>query len=181
MNSSRTAPSPRRVVFFSPALSEGALNAFGSGLECVRPASAYEAAAELLAGPVEALVVDLHLLRPCHVRLIEIANQAGAKVLGVGSLPAWATHGQLEGLRPLGREQLVRALGLLAGRSEVQAPSTEGSKQAQPSATGGSAWDRKTGQGGTYETQKAAQPKAASGPEPLLTAEELSALLGDVK
>jgi hypothetical protein len=152
------------VVIFSPAspaaLGEGALAWEGpeSVLECVQSASAYEAAAELLAGPVEALVIDLRILRPCHVRLIEIAGQAGAKVLGVGSLPPWAANGRLGGLRLVGWGELAQVLGSIAGAPLEQRPA----------------------QGGTYETQQAAKPKAPSGPEPLLTAEELSALLGDV-
>jgi hypothetical protein len=170
-------PSRRRVVILSSAPAplsapgEGALEGPGPVLEYVRPASAYEAAAELLAGPAEALVIDLRLLRPCHVRLIEIAGQVGAKVLGVGSLPAWATNGRLGGLRRVDPKELAQVLGTLAGDQAAR---------AQPTAPAGAPLDQQTVQDGTYKTQEAPQKKTAVSFEPLLTAEELSALLGDV-
>lgn len=46
--------------------------------------SGYEALAELLAGPVAALVVELSLLSPRHVRLLEVARSRRVEVLGLG-------------------------------------------------------------------------------------------------
>jgi hypothetical protein len=125
--------------------------------------SAYEAAAELLASPAAALVVDLRVLRPGHAGLIRIARQAGAELWGVGPLPAWASSDQLNGMRLLGRGQLAEALRKLGA---VAAPSAGG----QP-----------TGPQGTYEGSAAERQAPAGGKEPLLTVEELHALLGDVK
>jgi len=172
----RTMPSPRRVVFFAPCAApgeEGLGLGSGSGscsgikdlrpaLECVRVASAYEAAAELLAGPVEALVIELRLLRTCHLRLIEIARRAGAKVWGVGAAPPWVADGRLSGVQTTSRAELVRTLEALAGQGPAEAK--DGPPKAPPVVSG-------------VESRRAGMSEV----EPLLTAEELSALLGDAE
>lgn len=158
---------PRRAVVFAPcAPGQGLLEGLEPALGCVPTASAYEAAAELLAGPVAALVVDLRVLRPGHVRLIEMARKAGAELFGVGPLPAWASSDQLGGMRLVGRGQLADALRATAARSRP-AP-RPGAERPQPS-----------GQGGTYKAERTTPKAPAAGGEPLLTAEELNALLGD--
>lgn len=156
MTGRQTTPSPRRaVILASRAAVNAALEGRRPTLECVVVTSAYEACAELLVDAAAVLVIDLRLLRPCHVRLIQIARQAGTELLGVGPLPAWADSDQLGGVRLVGREQLAEALQTF----------TVGSSQ---------------GPHGTYEGQTA--PPTAAGPaaHPLLSAEELRALLGDV-
>lgn len=156
MTGRETTPSPRRaVIFTSHAVGRIAPAGPQANLECVVVASAYEACAELLADPAAVLVIDLRLLRPCHVRLIELARRAGAELLGVGPLPAWANSDQLGGLRLLGQGQLAEALQTLAG-------------------------DSSQGQHGTYEHQTGPRQDASAEPAPLLSAEELRALLGDV-
>jgi hypothetical protein len=166
MNGRRTMPSPRRVVFFAPCAAPGGeglgflTKSLGPALECVRAASAYEAAAELLAGPAEVLVVELRVLRPCHLRLLEIARRAGAKTWGVGPVPPWMTNGRLGGVQIMSRAELARALGTLAGQGQAEA---QGETPKTPPAVSG------------------VEPPVVSGAEPLLTAEELSALLGDVE
>jgi hypothetical protein len=156
---------PRRAVVLAPhPAGQGLWQGLSPGPGCAAVTSAYEAAAELLASPAAALVVDLRLLRPGHVGLIQIARKAGAELWGVGPLPAWASSEQLNGMRLLGRGQLVEALRKL------------GAVAAAPPAGG-----QPSGQRGTYEPSGPARQAPAAGGEPLLTAEELDALLGDVK
>jgi hypothetical protein len=154
---------PRRAVVFAPhPAGQGLLEGLDPTSTCAAVTSAYEAAAELLASPAAALVVDLRLLRPVHAGLIRIARKAGAELWGVGPLPAWASSDQLNGMRLLSRGQLAEALRKLAGGA---APPAGG----QPS-----------GQAGTYESSGPARQAPAAGSEPLLTTDELNALLGDV-
>ena len=139
MDGRETAPRPRRaVVFTSCTPGQGLLEGLEPARGWVPAASAYEAAAELLAGPAAVLVVDLRLLRPGHARLIEIARQAGAELLGVGPLPAWASSDQLGGMRLVGQGQLADALRA-AGAGE---PAASGPQGPPPG-----------GQAGTYEAQ----------------------------
>ena len=77
-----------------------------SRLECVVVGSAYEAAAELLAAPTVAMIVDLKLLTARHVRLLEIARQMGMEMLGVGTLCSAMAADQLSGLRLVSRADL---------------------------------------------------------------------------
>ena len=160
MNGRKTAPQPRRaVVFASPALGQGLLQGRGLAPGCLLATSAYEAAAELLAGPAAVLVVDLRLLRPGHVRLIALARRAGAELWGVGPLPAWASSDQLAGMRLLDQGQLAGVLAAIA---------------AEAPASG-----QTTGPGGAYQAQGPVRKGPGGGSEPLLTTEELNALLGD--
>ncbi len=166
MNGRQTTPQPRRaVVFTSCAPGQGLGGPVESAPGCVPTPSAYEAAAELLAGPATALVVDLRLLRPAHIRLIEIARRVGAELVGVGPLPAWASSDQLGGMRLVGRGQLSEVLRA----SSAGKPAPSGRAAARPGD-----------QRGTYKPQGPAPQGPAAGGEPLLTAEELDALLGDV-
>jgi hypothetical protein len=151
---------PRRAVVFAPQrLGQGLAEGVAPGPACAAVTSAYEAAAELLASPAAALVVDLRVLRPGHAGLIRIARKAGAELWGVGPLPAWASSDQLNGMRLLGRGQLAEALRRL------------GAVAAAPP----------TGPQGAYEGSAPERQAPAGGKEPLLTTEELKALLGDVK
>ena len=54
--------------------------------QCVRAASGYEAAAEILSAPTAALVVDLRILNRGHIRLLEVARQMDTEVLAVGAV-----------------------------------------------------------------------------------------------
>ena len=79
-------------------------------VECVHVGSAYEATAEVLAAPTEALVIDLRVIRPRHARLVEIARQLHVELFGVGRLPAGMTAGELSGVRLVGVEGLAETL-----------------------------------------------------------------------
>lgn len=79
-----------------------------------RTESGYEAAAELLAAPAAALVVDLRLLAGKHLRLLEIARSLDVEVLAVGSLPIGMTAEDLSGVRLIARRDLPGLLQALA-------------------------------------------------------------------
>ncbi len=79
-----------------------------SGGICV--ATGYEAAAELFAAPVRALVIDLSLLTRRHLRLMELARDLSAEVLAVGSVPTGFGSEQLSGVRLVSRADLPKLL-----------------------------------------------------------------------
>ncbi|MCJ7543217.1 MAG: hypothetical protein MUP47_01420 [Phycisphaerae bacterium] len=174
MDGRQTTPR-RAVVFASCAPGQGLLEGLEPAPGCIPTASAYEAAAELLAGPAAALVVDLRVLRPSHVRLIEIARKAGAELLGVGPLPAWASSDQLRGMRLVSQGQLVESLRAAAGAPAPSRPAAQPRPAPRPKGP------QPPDQGGTYKADGAAPKAPGAEGEPLLTAEELSALLGDVE
>jgi hypothetical protein len=91
-------------------------------LETVRVATAYEAAAELLAAPTAALVVDLRLVAGLHLRLLAVARQMGAEVLAVGAVPAGLTAEDLSGVRLMARSALAKTLADLRGAPAGQSP-----------------------------------------------------------
>ncbi len=82
----------------------------GKGAEYVRAGSGYEAAAELLASPAVALVIDLSLLTERHRGLLRVARETGTDVLGVGELPAGCSAEDLRGVRLISPEDLPSIL-----------------------------------------------------------------------
>jgi hypothetical protein len=134
------------------------------GVTAVRAETPYEAAAELLAEPADALVLDLRLMAPRHVGLLEIARRRGAPVLAVAALPAAMSAEQLDGVRLIARDRLGSAVAeLAAAHREAAAATAEPPAAARPAPPAPS-----TGEGDE-------EPPAAE----LLTPEELSALLED--
>ncbi len=106
-----------RVVILAPvnefhAESDRALRA--AGLTCTRVPTAYEAAAEILRGPVAVLVIELRLLHRRHGRLLELARRHGVEILGVGGLLPNLDADALSGVRLVGRavlcDEIRRAL-----------------------------------------------------------------------
>jgi len=182
MDRGRTTP-PRVVLFVSPGLADGPV-AGGRGGQFVRVSTAYEAAAELLAGPADALVVDLRLLKSAHMPLLDIARRRAVELLGTGALPWGASSDQLAGMKLVARGQLAEAVLAVAARPTGPPEAAETPQQPAPPAQGAQPSQGEkvgqTAQAGTYETQVPAASGAA-GEEPLLTDEELSALLGDVE
>jgi hypothetical protein len=88
------------------------------GAECVVVQSPYEAAAELVAGPAIALVVDLRLMSPRHLRLLQIGRERNVELLAVGGVPAGLTPEDLSGVRLVARADLKAALErVVAGAS----------------------------------------------------------------
>ena len=84
------------------------------GLECVPVGSAYEAAAELISAPVLALVIDLRLFGPRHLRLLQIARQLSVEMLAVGGVPVGMSAEDLNGVQLLSRTEVQGALAKLA-------------------------------------------------------------------
>ena len=159
-----------------------------ANLECVVVGSAYEAAAELLAAPTIALIMDLRLLPVGHLKLLEIARQLGMEMFGVGVLPASMTADELSGLRLVSRRDLPETIKAVADAEmlQLQAPvETAAPKVMQASVEPADTAVRLTParppvetiveQDGTFT---GAETAADSG-EPLLTPEEIDALLGN--
>jgi len=107
-----------RVVFLSPdsATAGGELRPLAdAGIECVFRPTAYEAAAEILAGPAVALVIELRMIGLRGLRLLEIARERDVEVLGMGTLSSGLSAEDLRGVRLVGRRDLPDVLGRLAG------------------------------------------------------------------
>ena len=137
-------------------------------LECVRVATGYEAAAELLAAPTGALVVDLRAMPSRHLPLLRLARAEGVRVLALGPAPRGPADDDLGGAERVAREDAPFVLRRTlvappAGRAEPSADADE-----RPAA-GKYVPDART-------PDKDASPAASS--EGILTAEELEALLG---
>jgi hypothetical protein len=103
-------------------------------LRCVRADSAYEAAAELLAGPCLALVIDLRAMSVRHLRLLEVARKLGLEVLACGPLGPVMDSDQLAGVRLVARPELAAELERLA---EAEAPPEEDAAAMPEQAAGG--------------------------------------------
>jgi hypothetical protein len=133
MADERAMPSIPRVVTLSAESFRAALADLVPAVECVPVASPYEAAAEMIAAPAMAIVIDLRLMAPRHLRLLQIARQRGAEVLGVGGIPAGLTAEDLGGVRLIARADLKAALQAVLkareGRYEGAAP-TDGKRTA---------------------------------------------------
>jgi hypothetical protein len=107
-----------RVVVLSPdaaGASQEAADLRDQGVEVVRVTTAYEAAAELIAAPAAALVVDLRLLGPRHLRLLTIARESQVEILAVGGLPPGMNSEDLSGVRLTSRADLPATLKKLTG------------------------------------------------------------------
>src|ERR1035437_4260581 len=84
-----------------------------SPARCVVVPCAYEAAAELLAAPTLALVIDLRALGRRHLRLLDIARQLGVEILASGPLPAGMNADELSGVRLVSTAGMAAELGRL--------------------------------------------------------------------
>lgn len=98
----------------------GEAQVFGQGVETIRVANGYEAGAELLAGAALALVIDLPCLTPPHRKLLHVARQAGAEILGVGNFPPGLSAEDLSGMRLISRDDLPTSLRAIVERSKPQ-------------------------------------------------------------
>lgn len=109
MTESSTSNGGRRVIVLSPdaaADRRQLAQLEHAGIQCIRVATGYEAAAELIAAPSIALVIDLRLLGPRHLRLLQIARDLSVEMLAVGAVPPSMTPEDLSGLRLMSREAL---------------------------------------------------------------------------
>jgi len=112
-SAARHSGGARIVVLSQDSSLAWSTNGRGIGVVLARTESGYEAAAELLAAPAAALVVDLRLLGGKHLRLLEIARSLGVEVLAVGSLPIGMSAEDLSQVRLIARRDLPRALEAL--------------------------------------------------------------------
>ena len=161
-----------------------------SQYHCVRVTSPYEAAAELLAEPPVAMVIDLRCLTPGDLPLIEMARQRSLEVLAVGSVPSGITTTDLSGVRLSARDHLSALLDGLAASSPSaeQVPnSSQVVADESPELSSLARSIRKASQVGR-QIPEAPVPKAKAqaadkppedSPDELLTREELAALLED--
>jgi hypothetical protein len=183
-------PNGFRVVVLSrdPQLGLGLVDHCASATALTRAPSGYEAAAEILAAPVSALVVDFRAFGASHRRLLEVARQMDVEVLGVGALPAGMDSGDLNGVRLVSRPALPGALDRLAAAAGAGGPAEPTGAPAPASPRPASAEDRGEQAAGDHDaaepTDEAeddveAEPGRAETPSDLLTPEELSALLED--
>jgi|GEM_PF-2326411 len=184
----------RKIIILSrDAALEGAARGEDSmsPYQCLRVTSPYEAAAELLAEPPIAIVIDLRCLTPGDLPLIEMAYQRGLEVLAVGAVPLGITTTDLSGVRLSARGHLSALLEGLAqslpydgqdGNSAqaLTGESPEPSSQARSIEHKASRTDRKAIQ--TFAPAPKAQANdkpPGKSPNELLTREELAALLED--
>ncbi len=177
-----------RVVILSrdPQLGLGLVDHCASATALTRAPSGYEAAAEILAAPVSALVVDFRAFGASHRRLLEIARQMDVEVLGVGALPAGMDSGDLNGVRLVSRPALPGALDRLAAAAGAGGPAEPPGVPAPAAPRPASTEDRDAAEppdepeaGREAGPEVETQPGRAETPSDLLTPEELSALLED--
>ena len=141
------------------------------GVEWVPVGSAYEAAAEILAAPTAALVIDLRAMGPRHVRLIEIARQMGVEMFASGALPIGMSAEELSGVRLVAGRDLPAMLEEMGEPPAAEAPEPAPAREEEPTKPKVRLRPAKRG----------TQPPSPHRPEPgmLLTSEELDALLED--
>lgn len=189
-------PSLRRVVVLSRETEFVELDsgAAGPNGQVVRVSSAYEAAAEILAAPAVALVIDLRALGRRHLRLFEVAREAGVEMLVAGTVPAGMGTDVFSGARLLGRGDLPAAIQriMAEGGEAPEARDTAGPGEAseherpeQVTLAPAKSSSAEAGGRAGEPASKAPAGRQEGGlgqfqqDEALLTAEELSALLGD--
>ncbi len=147
----------------------------GARVKVVRVESPYQAAAEILAQPTEALVVDFRLLRAPHLRLLEIARELDIAVLGVGALPANISLDELSGVQLIAAGELADALSRIASQGQSVTPTPSRSVKLTPAKLANQQGD---------EPDEPAEDQSffgkANRPSELLTSEELSSLLEDL-
>ncbi len=90
-------------------------------MNLVRVGSGYEAAAELLSGPVSALLVDLSILTPAHAGLLKLAAGLDVPVVAFGTVSAALDGSALAGVRLVGAEDVPEALREVMSGEAVEA------------------------------------------------------------
>jgi len=156
-------------------------------ISCVRVASGYEAAAELLAEPAGGLVIDFRAMAGRHVKLLDIARQLHVAVLGLGELPARVSAAQLSGVQLVSRADLGDAMERTitsqpapptADQSETQPPGPDQPPQRLPHPRE-AASQRPNGEYVPTGPQADDSGESTDVLDGILTDEELDALLGN--
>jgi len=111
-----------RVVLLSRDPSPGTeLPSSEPAFQLVPVRSAYEAAAEILAAPTLALVIDLGAMPRRHLRLIQVARQMEVEMLAFGRLLPDLSTEDISGVRLISRRDLSEALHRLAAPAKASA------------------------------------------------------------
>ena len=119
------------VLSRDPALGAHLTDRGVPGVDIARVASAYEAGAEILAGPVAAIVIDFRALGSAHQRLLDVARQMNVEVFGLGTPPPGMGADGLSGVRLMSRADLPAALADLAAEAaEAAGPKEAGQPEA---------------------------------------------------
>jgi len=140
---------------------------------CLRFSSVYEAAAEILAGAADVLVLDPRMLTGRNMRLLEIARFRNVEVMGVGALPSGVSTERLSGLRLVARCDLAAALAKPAAPSAASGGVQLAPAKVRPPAEAVQALPE------TPDRMEEAPPRAEQELQALLTPEEITALLED--
>ncbi|MCD6365269.1 MAG: hypothetical protein J7M14_05285 [Planctomycetes bacterium] len=127
----------RAVILSRDGSLEASLRSNGAvRLRFVSVRSAYEAAAEILAGPAVAMIVDLRILSPRNLRLLEIARDLNVELLAVGALPLHMTADDLSGVRLLSRRDIIGALETALSKTTEGQREELDSRRTPPQAPG---------------------------------------------
>lgn len=121
-----------RVVILARdgALSPPDPQSLGRNVAFVRVDGGYEAAAELLAQPSAALLIDLSRLTPPHRKLLHVARELHVEVLGVGAFPPGLSAGDLSGMRLISLDDLPTELRAILEKSAPPSPPKKPSRLA---------------------------------------------------
>ncbi|HET6428821.1 MAG TPA: hypothetical protein VFJ30_10450 [Phycisphaerae bacterium] len=144
--------------------------------EWVRAAGAYQAAAEMLAEPAAALVVDLGRITAGHAGLLSLAGRLGVPVIAFGEVSADLGADALGSARLITREGLPEALDrILPPELPEPAESTSPEDQAGAAARAEAAEEAPPAAEAAAEPEA---PRTPGRPAEMLTQAELDALLG---
>ncbi len=91
-------------------------------MNLVRVGSGYEAAAELLSGPVSALLVDLGMLQAAHAGLLKLATGLNVPVVAFGAVSVALDGEDLAGVRLVGAEEVPETLREIVAGEAVDEP-----------------------------------------------------------
>ena len=178
---------PLRVVVVSddPKLRARAMYLRADGWRLAFAPTGYEAAAELLAGPVAALLVDLRALTPRHEGLLELAREAGAAAYGIAGPVPSDMAGRLGELRPVDIEDvpaILASLGRKWARAQDEARQSDSEKTPEDAPgheQAGLYVPRSDDEPTPTETEPASEPAGAKPAEPPADAAPKPKTLGE--
>jgi hypothetical protein len=108
--------------------------ALGPEVQILRAASGYDAAAQLLLGPVSALLVDLSRLTPAHAGLLQLARRLEVPVVAFGAVGGALDGAVLASVRLVPAEQVPSALQTLLAENEQAQELPDAQAEDLPSA-----------------------------------------------
>ncbi|MBN1553129.1 MAG: hypothetical protein JXA11_00165 [Phycisphaerae bacterium] len=94
----------------------------GQNVTFARTEGGYQAAAELLAAPAVAILIDLPCLTPPHRKLLQVARELGVEILGVGAFPVGFSADDLSGMRLISMDDLPSVLRAILPKEAPPAP-----------------------------------------------------------